>query len=242
MAKLCVNVDHVATVRQARMIDAPDPLEAALIAEKAGAHGITIHLREDRRHIQDRDVARVKKSISTKLNLEMATAPDIIEIALKTRPWQVTFVPERRREITTEGGLDITRGQRKLKNAIKRFQEKKILVSLFIDPAEEQVNAALDLGADAIEINTGQYSEATTMRARSAELKKIRAAADMSRKLGIVTHAGHGLNLENVAPVAAMPEIEELNIGHSIISRAIMVGMREAVREMISEITRARRA
>jgi len=233
MAKLCVNVDHVATVRQARRIDYPDPLEAAIEAETAGACGITIHLREDRRHIQDRDVSRIKKAISTKLNLEMATADEIIDIALKTRPWQVTFVPERRQEITTEGGLDVTRRQKRMRSVIERFRKRRILVSLFIDPAPEQIRAAVSLGADAVEINTGQYSEAKTKKSLASELKKIKKAAALAEKLDITTHAGHGLNLKNVGPIAAIPNIEELNIGHSIVARALVVGMRGAVAEMM---------
>lgn len=232
MAKLCVNVDHVATVRQARMAGYPDPLEAALEAERAGARGITVHLREDRRHIQDKDVFRIKKAISTKLNLEMAAAKEIIEIALKVKPWQVTFVPERRQEITTEGGLDVTRRQMRLKEAISGFKAKKVKISLFIDPDAEMVRASVDLGADAVELNTGQYSEAKTKRDRAAELKKIEKAAALCADLGAVVHAGHGLNLGNVGPVAAIPMIEELNIGHSIVARAVMVGMRGAVKEM----------
>lgn len=232
MAKLCVNVDHVATVRQARMIDAPDPLEAAMIAEAAGAVGITVHLREDRRHIQDNDVARLRKAVKTKLNLEMATAPEIVEFALKTRPDQVTFVPERRREVTTEGGLDVTVRQRRLKKIIDRFRDKKIVVSLFIDPDADQIDAALALGAGAVELNTGQYSEARTKRAARSEMAKIKRAAARCAGHGLVTHAGHGLNLANVGPVAAIETVDELNIGHSIVGRAVMVGFAEAVKEM----------
>lgn len=239
MAKLCVNVDHVATIRQARMIDYPDPLEAALIAERAGCVGITIHLREDRRHIQDHDVRRIRKAISTKLNLEMATSPEIVTFALKTKPDQVSFVPERRQEITTEGGLDVTVRQRKLRNSIASFQAKKIIVSLFIDPNLEQVRAAAGLGADAIELNTGQYSEAKTKRALASELRTIEKAAALAEKLAIVTHAGHGLNVANVGPVAAIGIIDELNIGHSIVARAIMIGFRAAVTEMIAAIRTA---
>jgi len=236
MAKLCVNVDHVATVRQARMIDYPDPLEAALIAEAAGSVGITVHLREDRRHIQDRDVTRIRKAIATKLNLEMATAGEIVEIALKVRPFQVSFVPERRREITTEGGLDVTVRQKRLKAIIDRFRAKGIVVSLFVDPVADQVRAARDVGADAVELNTGAYSEATTKRRIAAELRKIDRAAALSERLSLVTHAGHGLNLSNVGPVAAIRVVDELNIGHSIVARSIMVGFFEAVREMIRAI------
>lgn len=236
MADLCVNVDHVATVRQARGTVMPDPLEAALLAEKAGAVGITIHLREDRRHIQDADVHRIKRGISTKLNLEMAVSEEIIGIALAVKPYQVSLVPERRRELTTEGGLDVTRGQARLKKAIERFHAKKIVVSLFIDPEEAQALAALDLGADAVEFNTGAYSEAKTKRDASAEIKRIVKACALTEKIGLVTHAGHGLNTSNVGPVAAIPNVAELNIGHSIVARSIMVGFVPAVKEMIEAI------
>ncbi len=237
MAKLCVNVDHVATVRQARMITNPDPLEAALLAESAGAVGITIHLREDRRHIQDKDVPRIKKGINTKLNLEMALANEIVEIAHKVKPHQVTFVPEKRREITTEGGLDITKGRRKTKKIIDGFKDRKIVVSLFIDPDEDQIRVAHDLSADAIEINTGAYSEAGTKREIKSRLRKIEKGAILANNLGLATHAGHGLNVNNVGAIAAISTVEELNIGHSIVSRAIMIGFSSAVKEMIGAIT-----
>ncbi|MDH5510657.1 MAG: pyridoxine 5'-phosphate synthase [Nitrospinota bacterium] len=240
MAKLCVNVDHVATLRQARGVDYPDPLEAALLSEAAGCVGITVHLREDRRHIQEGDVARIKKRISTKLNLEMAAAPEIVEIALKTHPWQVTFVPERRLEVTTEGGLNLTRGQRKTGAIIEWFKAKNILVSLFIDPDEESTRTAADLGADAVEYNTGRYCLARHGREQTTELKKIRAMCRLAGGLGLVTHAGHGLNLSNVAPIAAIEEIDELNIGHAIVARAVMVGFNQAVVEMIETIENAK--
>ena len=241
MAKLCVNVDHVATVRQARMIDYPDPLEAALLAEAAGASGVTIHLREDRRHIQDSDVSRIRKKIATKLNLEMAAAPEIITIALKTKPWQVTFVPERRQEVTTEGGLNLARGKRKLGPVLEKFRGRKILTSLFIDPDEESVRIASGLGADAVEFNTGAYCETKSKKSRAAELKKIEKMCAFSSGLGLVTHAGHGLHLGNVRPIAAISVVDELNIGHSIVSRALMVGFVEAVREMIEALEEAAR-
>ncbi|MBI4666247.1 MAG: pyridoxine 5'-phosphate synthase [Nitrospinae bacterium] len=239
MARLCVNVDHVATVRQARRTVMPDPLEAALLAEQAGACGITIHLREDRRHIQDADVARIKKGIATKLNLEMATAEEIVKIALKTRPYQVTFVPEKRREITTEGGLDVTRDQKRLQAIIGKFRSKGIIVSLFIDPYERQVTASHVLGADAVELNTGAYSEAKGARAVKGELTKLEKAAALTGALGLTTHAGHGLTVANVAPVARIANIEELNIGHSIVSRAVITGFSAATREMIDAINSA---
>ncbi len=239
MAQLCVNVDHVATVRQARMISSPDPLEAALIAETAGCAGITVHLREDRRHIQDHDVKRIRKSIKTKLNLEMATAKDIVEFAIKTRPDQVSFVPERRMEVTTEGGLDVTIRQKRLRGIIERFARKGIIVSLFIDPDPDQVRAAVDVGADAVEFNTGQYSLARTRRKLASELHKIDKAASLSATLDLATHAGHGLNVENVRPVASIEVIDELNIGHSIVGRALIVGFHAAVTEMIMAIGKA---
>ncbi|MDH5638905.1 MAG: pyridoxine 5'-phosphate synthase, partial [Nitrospinota bacterium] len=213
--------------------------EAALLSEATGCVGITVHLREDRRHIQDGDVARIKKRISTKLNLEMAAAPEIVEIALKTRPWQVTFVPERRQEVTTEGGLNLARGRRKLGSIIERFKAKKILVSLFIDPDEDTTRTAADVGADAVEFNTGRYCEAKLRKERTAELKKIKAMSKLAGGLGLVPHAGHGLNLSNVAPIAAIAELDELNIGHAIVARAVMVGFSQAVVEMIEAIENA---
>ncbi|MBI5815660.1 MAG: pyridoxine 5'-phosphate synthase [Nitrospinae bacterium] len=239
MPVLCVNVDHVATVRQARLSSMPDPLEAALLAERAGACGITIHLREDRRHIQDADLRGIKRGISTKLNLEMAASPEIIKIARRARPWQVTFVPEKRRELTTEGGLDVKKGGVELRKVIAGFRKSGIIVSLFIDPDEDQVKASMEAGADAVELNTGAYSEAVTKKAASAELGKLVKAAALTEKLGLTTHAGHGLTCANVGPVAAIHNIEELNIGHSIVARAVMVGFEAAVREMIGAMGRA---
>jgi pyridoxine 5-phosphate synthase len=240
MADLCVNVDHVATVRQARKTVMPDPFEAAMLAEKAGAVGITIHLREDRRHIQDADVYRIKRGISTKLNLEMAASPEIIGIALAVRPFQVTLVPERRMELTTEGGLDVTRGKTRLAGVIEKFHAKKILVSLFIDPQEDQARAAMDIGADAVEFNTGAYSEAKTKRAAQAQIKRLAQTSALTEKMRLTTHAGHGLTVANVGPIAAIPNVEELNIGHSIVSRSIMVGMERAAQEMIEAIQKTR--
>ncbi|MBF0291454.1 MAG: pyridoxine 5'-phosphate synthase [Nitrospinae bacterium] len=240
MADICVNVDHVATVRQARRTIMPDPLEAALLAEKAGAVGITIHLREDRRHIQDADVYRIKRGIATKLNLEMAASPEIIGVALAVKPFQVTLVPERRRELTTEGGLDVKRARAKLAGVIEKFHAKKILVSLFIDPEEDQSRASMDVGADAVEFNTGAYSEAKTKRAIQSEIRRLVKACALTEKMRLVTHAGHGLTVTNVGPVAVIPNVEELNIGHSIVSRSIMIGMEQAVREMIEAARKAR--
>lgn len=241
MALLCVNVDHVATVRQARAGLYPDPLEAALIAQGAGAAGVTVHLREDRRHIQDHDVLRIHGAIRVKLNLEMAVTPAIVAFALRAKPAQATFVPERRRELTTEGGLDLRKKRGPVADAITQLRAKGIEVSLFIDPDAEQVTRARALGANAIEINTGAYSEAKSARARKAELARVRRAAKLSHELGLITHAGHGLNLGNVGPIAAIPTLAELNIGHSIVSRAVMVGFAQAVREMRAMIERAAR-
>ena len=236
MPKLCVNVDHVATLRQARMIDRPDPVEAALIAEKAGAVGITVHLREDRRHIQDHDVKRLKKVISTRLNFEMAPVDQIIPIAHKIKPYQVMFVPERRQEITTEGGLDVTRGRKRLKRIIEDFQHRHIKVSLFIDPEPEQIKASADLGPDIIEFNTGAYSEAKTKRDFNARLKKIYAAVEYAETKSFLINAGHGLTTQNVGPIAAIPAIEELHIGHGIVCRAVIVGFHQAVKEILGAI------
>lgn len=234
--RLCVNVDHVATIRQARRIDTPDPVEAALIAEKAGAHGITVHLREDRRHIQDHDVKRLKGAITTRLNFEMAPTPEIIEIAHRLTPFQVMFVPEKRQEITTEGGLDVTKGQRKLKRIIEDFQRRDIKVSLFIDPEKEQIEGAALVGADIVEFNTGAYSEAKTKRDKAAQLKKIERAVVYAEAGDFSINAGHGLNVQNVGAIAAIPEIKELHIGHGIVGRAVMIGFSAAVKEMIDAI------
>ncbi|MBF0170047.1 MAG: pyridoxine 5'-phosphate synthase [Nitrospinae bacterium] len=232
MPLLGVNVDHIATVRQARRATYPDPLDGAKAAVAAGACQITVHLREDRRHIQDHDVLRIKKSVASRLNLEMAVAEEIVLFALKVRPWQVTLVPERRQEVTTEGGLDLIKGRRRLREVIPRFRAKKILVSLFIDPDPAQVAVAKTLGADAVEFNTGAYAEARTKRGASVELAKLKRGVAQAVGLGLTCHAGHGLTLSNVGPVAAIPGIGELNIGHALVSRALMVGFGEAVREM----------
>lgn len=238
MARLYVNVDHVATVRQARQTVEPDPLAAALLAELAGADGITIHLREDRRHIQDRDVARIRKEIKTKLNLEMAPTDEMVRIALETSPDQVSLVPEKREEITTEGGLDICSREKRLKGLKDRFKLAGISFSLFIDPDIEQINAAHRVEADSIEINTGLYSELKDASEIERELSKIRNAASHAAERGLRVFAGHGLNNENVSAIAVIPEIEELNIGHNIVARAIYIGMENSVKEMIRSIKR----
>jgi pyridoxine 5-phosphate synthase len=233
---ICVNIDHIATIRQARGGLEPGLLEAARIAEKAGARGITVHLREDRRHIQDADVYKLRQSIQTKLNLEMAATEEIINIALKIGPDMVTLVPEKRKELTTEGGLDVWREKNKLKKAITRFHQKGIPVSLFIDADRQQVKASAEVGADTIELHTGVYANAREKKQRAGELKKLQQAAELALKLGLRLNAGHGLNYINVKPVARIPGMQELNIGHSIISRAVFVGLGQATKEMIQLI------
>ncbi len=232
MVKLGVNVDHVATVRQARGISEPDPVAAAVLAELGGADGITVHLREDRRHIQERDVRLLKETIKTRLNLELAMAPEILDFALELEPYAVTFVPEKREELTTEGGLDVIGHRAKLEPAVKKFQDKGIVVSLFIDPDPDQIEAAAAIGAEFIEIHTGRYCDATSEEGLKKEFSLIDLACVTAANLGLKVNAGHGLNYRNVVPVAKLPGIEELNIGHSIIGHAIYVGLERAVREM----------
>lgn len=236
MPLLGVNIDHVATLRQARGGHVPSPKEAAVEAQKGGADGMTIHLREDRRHIQDFDLPLIKKVCRVPLNLEMALHPEIVEIALKLRPEKVCIVPERRREVTTEGGLDAISNRKILEKVIPRFRAKKIEVSLFLNPSLEQIQLAADLGADAIEIHTGKYAD-TGGKAHQRELLRIKEAAKHTHSWGLKVNAGHGLNYENVGAIAGIPEVSELNIGHSIVSRAVFVGLREAVREMKLRVT-----
>jgi pyridoxine 5-phosphate synthase len=230
--RLGINIDHVATLRQARRVPDPDPVQAAILAELGGADGITIHLRSDRRHIQDRDVEILRQVVKTRLNLEMAATQEMLKIALTAKPHQVTLVPERREEITTEGGLDVVLNSVQLKPAVKMLAEGGIHVSLFVDPDLEQVKEAHRIDAPAIEINTAAYADARDDQGREAALRKAVDAARLGRKLGLAVHAGHGLNYENVRGVAALPEISELNIGHSIVARAVLVGIERAVREM----------
>jgi pyridoxine 5-phosphate synthase len=229
--RLGVNIDHVATVRQARRAEVPDPLEAALLAEQAGADGITVHLREDRRHIQQHDVERLRRRIATKLNLEMAVTPAMVALAEKLGPDHACFVPEKREELTTEGGLDVVAHRIKVKDSVARLQERRIHVSLFIDPNPAQIEAARESGAHAIEIHTGTYCNASGVK-RVKELQAIVSAAALAQSLGLEVHGGHGLDYQNVLPIAKIPEIVELNIGHSIIARAVMIGLEQAVREM----------
>jgi pyridoxine 5-phosphate synthase len=230
--RLGVNIDHVATVRQARRVPEPDPVHAAVLAEMGGADGITVHLRSDRRHIQDRDVEILRQVVKTRLNLEMAATQEMLKIALTAKPHQVTLVPERREEITTEGGLDVVLNSVQLKPAVKMLEEGGIHVSVFVDPDLEQVKEAHRIDAHAIEINTAAYADARDDQGREAALRKTVDAARFGRKLGLAVHAGHGLTYENVRAVAALPEISELNIGHNIVARAVLVGMERAVREM----------
>lgn len=244
MATLGVNIDHVATVRQARYREdltnpnaEPDPVEAALAAERAGALGITAHLREDRRHIQDRDVQRLRESIRTKLNLEMGLCEEIIKFALEIGPEDVCLVPENRREVTTEGGLDCAGQVGPLQPVIEVLQSRKIRVSLFIDPDPEQIDAASRLGADFVELHTGAYANARG-EARERELSRLISGATRAVAAGLRVNAGHGLNYTNITPILKLPGLEELNIGHSIVSRALTVGFAEAVREMNELIAR----
>jgi pyridoxine 5-phosphate synthase len=231
--RLHINIDHVATVRQARRTDEPDPVRAAVLAELGGADGITVHLREDRRHIQDRDVRLLMATVRTGVNLEIAATDPMVDLAVELVPMTVTLVPERREEITTEGGLAVGTQRGELESALGRFHDAGIRTSLFIDPDPETVRAAAALGADAIELHTGQYAnEWRSGRGRPPSADRLRRAAALGRSVGLDVHAGHGLTYENVHAVAAMADIEELNIGHSVVSRAVLVGMERAVREM----------
>jgi pyridoxine 5-phosphate synthase len=228
---LGVNIDHVATLRQARGTAYPAPLEAALAAEEAGADYITLHLREDRRHIQDADVTAMRKALRTRMNLEAAVTPEMIAFARRVRPHDVCLVPERRAELTTEGGLDVAGRYRRVEQACRALTGAGIRVSLFIDPARKQIDAAVKMGAPVVELHTGAYAEVDGAR-RKKELARVRAAAEYAAGKGLHVNAGHGLNYDNVRAIAAIPQIRELNIGHSIVARSVFVGMREAVREM----------
>lgn len=232
MPKLGVNIDHVATIRQARRTIEPDPVWAAVLAELAGADVITLHLREDRRHIQDRDVRVMKQTVQVKLNLEMAAEEAITDIACDIHPHQATLVPERREEVTTEGGLDIIRNFDRVKRCTDRLLAKGIEVSMFIDADPRQIEASKSLGAQAVELHTGRYADAATVTEQDAEFEKLASAGQFAIQQGLILHLGHGLTYRNVQRVAAIPGVCELNIGHSIIARAVMVGMERAVREM----------
>ena len=236
MAVLNVNIDHVATVRQARRTIEPDPVWAAVQCQLAGANGITVHLRQDRRHINDRDVRVLKETVTCKFNLEMSMAEPIVRIAEQTRPDQVTLVPENRAELTTEGGLDCVKYARRLAQVVKRMHKKGILVSAFITPDKSQIAASAETGCDAIELHTGAYANARTERSINARIKELTAGKDLGLDLGLIVHAGHGLTYNNIGPVAAIPDLCEFNIGHSIVARAIFVGIEEATAQMIDLI------
>jgi len=235
--RLYINIDHVATLRQARRGDEPDPVDAARRCEDAGADGITAHLREDRRHIQDRDVERLAGEVRTVLNLEMACTEEMIAIALRLKPHQVSLVPERREEVTTEGGLDVTQNSARIRDGVARLNAANIRTSLFIVPDERTVEASREAGAHAIELHTGNFAHHP---GDAAPLRALATAAKLGAKLGLAVHAGHGLTVRNVAPIARIPEVEELNIGHSVVSRAIFVGLEEAVRELRKVMDSAR--
>lgn len=236
MPRLGVNIDHVATLRQARQGREPDPVWSAVLAELGGADGITIHLREDRRHIQDRDLRLLRETVGTRLNLEAAAESAIVRIVLESRPDQVTFVPERRVEVTTEGGLDVIGQRARVAEAIARCHDAGLAVSLFIDPDLAQVEASSALGVTAVELHTGRYADAPEGTHRDRELEALAEAGRAVVAAGMALHAGHGLNYQNVGPVARLPALAELNIGHSIVSRAVLVGMERAVREMRAAI------
>jgi pyridoxine 5-phosphate synthase len=237
--RLYINIDHIATVRQARRGAEPVPVEAVGICERAGADGITAHLREDRRHIQDADIQAIVSAVTTAFNLEMACTAEMVAIAERLRPREVTLVPERREEVTTEGGLNVAAGAKTLKPALARLREAGIRTSLFIDPDPESITLSRDVGADAIELHTGTYAQSP---GKGAALEALRTGARLAASLGLAVHAGHGLTTANVGPVAAIPEVEELNIGHHVISRAIFVGLDAAVRELRAAMDAARLA
>ncbi|HSA58092.1 MAG TPA: pyridoxine 5'-phosphate synthase [bacterium] len=232
MAKLGVNIDHVATLRQARGTRYPDPVAAAALAEKAGADQITVHLREDRRHIQDADVRLLRRSVQTDLNLEMAATKDMLAFAISAKPNLVTFVPEKRQELTTEGGLDVRKTRKVLSEFIPQLQKAGVRVSLFVNPDEGDIALSAELGVDAVEIHTGLYADARDEDAVAEELRRIAVGAEIAKAKGLWVAAGHGLNYANAAAVAKIREIAEFNIGHSIVARAVMVGLEQAVREM----------
>lgn len=233
MTELGVNVDHVATVREARGIDVPDPVEAASIAERNGADGITVHLRKDRRHIQERDLDILKQTVKSRINLEMAVTDEMIDIAKNVNPETATLVPEDREEVTTEGGLDVVGQKERVKDAVGELRNHGILVSLFVDPDEDQLDASRDTGADAVELHTGDYAE-TPIRSgeRGKSLERLSRSAEYSDSLGLETYAGHGLNYRNVKPIAALDPVQELNIGHALVARSVLVGIGRATRQM----------
>lgn len=236
MAKLGVNIDHVATIREARRIFYPDPVEAAAICEEAGCDSIVCHLREDRRHIKEADVKRLRKTVMTRLNLEMSVARDIVDFACAIMPDQATLVPEKRQELTTEGGLDVVKYEKKIRLVVNKLTRKRVASSLFIDPSKEQIDAAKNTGAAIVELHTGEYANAKNSSVMRKELDKIKRAVGYACAAGLEVNAGHGLNYANVRQIAAIEGINELNIGHSIVSRAVLVGMKQAVEEMLELI------
>ena len=236
--RLAINIDHVATLRQARGGAEPDPIAAAHLCERAGAEGIVCHLREDRRHINDRDLRLPRETVTTKLDLEMAATAEIIAIARETRPELATLVPERRQELTTEGGLDVRGNTAGVRRAVAQLKDRGIRVSLFVDPVDAQIDAAAEAGADTVEIHTGAYANAPAGAARQELLEEVRAAARRARSAGLAVNAGHGLNYDNIVPFRSITEIEEVSIGHAVITRAVFVGLERAVREML-ELVRA---
>ncbi|MBM3241538.1 pyridoxine 5'-phosphate synthase [Candidatus Poribacteria bacterium] len=236
MPRLGVNIDHVATVRQARQTVYPDPIAAAVIVELAGADGIVVHLREDRRHIQERDLRLLRQIVQIPLNLEMAASDEIIEIALEVKPDKVTLVPERREEITTEGGLDVVSNEKRIADCVKRLNAGGIPVSMFIEADSEQIKCSKLVGAEAVEFHTGTYCDAPTEALREAEFERLKKASKETQEMGLIVHMGHGLNYHNAVPIARIDGVDELNIGHSIIARAVFVGLDRAVREMLALI------
>jgi len=234
VVKVAINVDHVATLRQARLADEPDPVTAAALAELAGARGIVVHLREDRRHIQDRDVEILRKTVKTRLNLEMAATSEMVDIARRIGPDVVTLVPEKRRELTTEGGLDVAAQESSLADVVKDLHGSEIVVSLFVDADPEQLQAARRIKADCVEIHTGAFAEARSPGERNRELERLGQAVELARKLGLGIHAGHGVDYRNIAWLRRIPHIEEFSIGHAVMARAVLVGIERAVREMIA--------
>lgn len=242
MVKLCVNIDHVATLREARKTNYPDPVYAAVLAELGGADGITVHLREDRRHIQERDMSLLRQIVKTRLNMEMAATKEMVEIASKLKPDMVTLVPEKRAELTTEGGLDIVKNYERVEFAQKTLSKKGIKVFVFIDASEKQIDAAAKIKVDGIELHTGRYADAKDEKTQKKELLSIIKAAKFAIDKGLMTSAGHGLHYQNVHEIASIPSLYELNIGHSIVSYAVYVGLERAVREMKDIITKASKA
>ena len=236
--RLAVNIDHVATLRNARGGSVPDPVAAARVAERAGAQGIVCHLREDRRHIRDKDLIALRKSVRTKLDLEMAATEEILAIAKRVKPELATLVPERRRELTTEGGLDVVRLRSSLKRAIRQLHESGIQVSLFVDPQRSQIEASWEVGADMVEIHTGEYANTRTSSKKRVMLRQIAAIAKLARSMGLGVNAGHGLDYANIRPVVRIREVEEVSIGHAIMVRALSVGLEEAVRQMAKLVRR----